>query len=210
MFYSLMWPGSRLQLERLPIEQVYLQYVSSMDIQSSIWVDVFDVSGCLCCFGIPCMCGASHVCTSSRVVTDGKGLIQRGLVWREPLLLPPGGLCWGACVHGQLFHDWSILVLMPIAETQGTLQCQCWGAVRLMKMSHQGLFLWAADSSCSHGTEWPQMLPRDSRNIFHIPALICSGSSADDSFLILPFFPTPWAMGYPIEMMEYIGMVDTI
>ena len=26
---------------------------------------------------------------------------------------------------------------------------------------------------------------------------------------ILPFFPTPQAMGYPIEMMECIGMVDT-
>ena len=26
--------------------------------------------------------------------------------------------------------------------------------------------------------------------------------------IVLPLFPTPWAMGYPIERMEGIGMVD--
>ena len=31
----------------------------------------------------------------------------------------------------------------------------------------------------------------------------------NDSSFVLPFFPTPQAMGYPVEMTEYIGMVDT-
>ena len=46
---------------------------------------------------------------------------------------------------------------------------------------------------------------------FCIPALICSVSSAEDnsSSFVLPFFPTLGPMGYPIEMIECIGMVDT-
>ena len=31
----------------------------------------------------------------------------------------------------------------------------------------------------------------------------------NDSSIVLPFFPTPQAMHYPIETMECIGMVDT-
>ena len=113
VFYSLMQPGLRLQSERLPIGWVYPQYVSLMDIQSSIQssiqVHIFDVS-----------------------------------------LVVYVGLAYLALV------------------------------VRLMKAIHQGLLLWTANSSCSHGIRWPQMSLRDNRSIFCIPALICSGSSTDD------------------------------
>ena len=55
----------------------------------------------------------------------------------------------------------------------------CALVVRPMKMICQGLHLQMAGSSCSHGTRWPEMWPTDTRNIFCIPSLICSGSSAN-------------------------------
>ena len=30
----------------------------------------------------------------------------------------------------------------------------------------------------------------------------------DDGFFVLPFLPTPQAMGYPVEMMVCVGVVD--
>ena len=51
--------------------------------------------------------------------------------------------------------------------------------LRPMKMTHQGLLQWMADSSYSCGDGCPQMSPRDSKSTSCTPGPSCSASSTN-------------------------------
>ena len=79
--------------------------------------------------------------------------------------------------------------------------------VRLKKDDSSGppsMDSWQLLQPCDTG--WPQMWPTDSGSIFHIPALICSGSSTNGWWQWFlhsdPSFPHHRTMGYPIETTE--------
>ena len=54
---------------------------------------------------------------------------------------------------------------------------------------------------CDHGTA-------EALLVNQAQLVMCCPQMVDDSSFVLPFLTTPQAMGYPIEMMECIGVVD--
>ena len=83
-------------------------------------------------------------------------------------------------------------------------------AIRLRKITHQGLLLQMAGRSSGHGTRWPQMWLRGSKSTCHTPGLtlMCHPQMVDDCSLILPFLSAPQTVGHPIGTVEGIWMVD--
>ena len=83
-------------------------------------------------------------------------------------------------------------------------------AVRLTKITCQGLLPWRAGSSFGIGARWLQRWLRDSESTFHTSGLTCCASSANGwwPFPHSTLPPTPRTVGYPIETMECIQMVD--
>ena len=55
---------------------------------------------------------------------------------------------------------------------------------------------------CNKGTA-EALLTHQAQLVVPCPQIV------DNSSLILPFLPTPWTVGYPIESMEGVRMVDT-
>ena len=180
IFNSFMWPGSRFWLEKQPMgrciwhqewgAQVCVKFLDDSDHSiicnakgGSLWGRHSYISGVqVRCKKIEMMC----LCQFNEHLNLHLGPCQwvgvSPMCWFDGCLIP---IQSSVQVH---IFDVLILIWAYLAL-----------AVRLMKIICQGLLLPMASSSCGHGTGWPQMWLMDSRIIFGISALICSGSSAN-------------------------------